>query len=349
MAKPTDYVSVTENSSLATSDVKGVQLVEAGTGLLKGPHFNVTVSAVATTDVITQSNALSLLLGETEGFRAAPGHEFVVAQIDTNSDRPPPWDPAGATIAANLVLDGTPQPFTLPGDYDSFSKTYFVTSTVVVVSVPKDGPVLLQVTDEGITQSFDLRAGTRGEDAVPQYYAGHVQATATADYPASGTVIVNPLGVSVERPYTVAFDFGDGVGASLEPWVPGDGWAAPGSAWLIFGGFSVSSDGFQNDVAAGQPPITFALDFPATFTLTMPDGTAIPAQPGGVANVETDVTGLSTPGEAYSVRFPVVETFDVGTLTVLPAGAITASFMEGDFPASWAQTPAPLTIPIDLA
>jgi hypothetical protein len=40
----------------------------------------------------------------------------------------------------------------------------------LVVSVPEGGTATLRVTDEGRTQSYDLRAGERGPDAIAGYY-----------------------------------------------------------------------------------------------------------------------------------------------------------------------------------
>lgn len=338
-AQAADYVAT---SSYVPLDLEGAETVSDG--WLMGPHFNITISAVATRPALEATEA-SVLQFEASGFKAARAHEFVIVQIDTDAGRPPPWDPTNATVTATLVVDGTEQPYDLPGGWNQTIGSYTTPTSLLLVSVPRNRDALLKVTDEGVTQTIDLRTGTRGEDAVALFYADHSQTLGTPDYSAAGTAFIHPFGVATERPFTVAFDFADDVWVSLAPWTPAGGWAVPGAAWLTFGGFSVTCDGI--DYSGAVPSISYTMDFPSTFTLTTADGTAIPAQPSTIEDVE--FTFPTVDPYPYGAHFGVPETFDVGTLTVFPSGPMTGLYSDGDTPAPWVQPPAPLVIPIDLS
>lgn len=319
-------------------------------GRLKGPHFNLRLAAVAVTDSLEPAESGAFLIAPAEGIRAARQHEFVLFELETSPDAPPPWDP-GATPPSAVVQVGEQQlPFILPGQWDDVTDTYLVQSTLYVLSVPKGAEPLLKVTDDAVTQTLNLRTGERGSDAVALYYAPRHQSLAVADYAAAGVVTTPANGVPVSRPYTVTFSMSDNVSADLSPWVPKAGWAAPGRAWLGFGGFTVSSDGLSFDPSLYQPLLKFSLDFATTFTLTLPDGTKVGAQPGTIESVEfDDLTSIGNVGfNGYEARFDVPVDFATGTVSILPAGTMTAAYAEGDFPADWSEPPTRLDVSVDL-
>lgn len=342
------YFQTTEMVQLDNGLVDGIKTVDDGQ--LKGPHFNLRMGAVAVTDSLDSTQAAALSLGDGDGVRAARKHEFVLVEFDTDSNSPPPWDPSTAPPTAVISVGDQQIPFTLPGSWDESIASFMVPFTVVAISVPVGTDPLLQVTDDKVTQTLNLRTGERGDDAVPLYYAPRHQDLDLPAYDAAGVVTTPANGVPVSRPYTVSFTMGDDVSGDLSPWVPDSGWAQPGRAWLGFGGFTVDSDGYTFDAAQFQPLLRFSLDFATTFTLTMPDGTKVQAQPGTIADVELDsLTSMTTIGfNGYEARFNVPSDFDTGTVSVLPAGNLVASYTEGDFPAAWTQPSAPLDVPIDL-
>jgi hypothetical protein len=90
--------------------------------------------------------------------------------------------------------------------------------TLLVVA-PVGAPIQLVVTDQGRTQSLDLRTGKRG-DAVAGFYTAY----AADDLELRSERRMDPDAGTL-------FASGD---LFLAPWTPANGWAPSGKAWLVF-------------------------------------------------------------------------------------------------------------------
>lgn len=252
--------------------------------------------------------------GLPEEVRAEDGDELVWASLSLggrqwrNSDRDVEW--AKIAVLAGGVRTTVSVPLTGAADPGAYADA-------VLVSVPAGAPVLLQLTDDGVTQSIDVRAGTRIDDARGTYprplqdqglrYAGN------GSYDGRTSVRFQALAD----------------GYSLEPWAPGLGWARDGRAWLAVRGLRVSG---------GDPQEELTLDPSRVISVLTPDGDVRAADSDRLpVNVSSGIV-------PHGVYLEVPASFRYGVLRFAPAG-----LKRGLDPVEWQRPPAPADFPISLS
>ncbi|GAB7046099.1 hypothetical protein [Catenuloplanes indicus] len=283
---------------------------ETGAAGLVGGH---ALLHVQETGVVTRlDDRTAARWGLPEPVRADDGDELVWASLSLggrswrNSDRDVEW----ARIA--VLAGGVRTTITVPLTASADSATY---ADAVLVSVPAGEPVLLQLTDDGVTQSVDVRAGRRVDDARGRYPRPVQQGGFR--YAGNGTIGGAPVRFQA---------FADGF--SLEPWAPGLGWARDGHAWLAVTRFRMSG---------GTPAAELTLDPALAVSVLTPDGTTRPAD---TDRVPVSPSSGITPHGLY---IEVPATFRYGVLRLSPA-----TLKHGLTPVTWQREPAPADFPIGL-
>jgi len=262
----------------------GVVDFEARRAELLGPDFVFQFDWQTVVQEITGDLALVWQLPSE--LKASPGNEFIVLHVPAKRDAPPVTSDPPTPYKAELDIGGAVR--TLQGGTTPDS--------IVVVSVPIGAPANLRVTASGRTQSLDLRTGQRGPDAVQLFYTRPSW---------SGTTELESLLAVNRQPCCAAIGFGK-FDVSLVPYAPGQGWAAPGRAWLRATASLQLLDLHPGDDA------TVSLDAAKSFTITVA-GKPVPALPrtlGAAANRPANIELL----------FPVPETLQSTTLTFKAVG-----------------------------
>lgn len=318
-AEPADFVATGIDDTMYSGD--GINAITPADGTFAGPHFRhlFTGSAVAETT--------SSLVPGAEDLGAAPGYEFVALFESPDPQTPEYGQDDDVTTA--VVVDG--QPRTLP-DKPSFGGGY-------LVSVPVGHSAQLVVTDAGRTQSFDMRTGRRGPDAVAGYYPPHSASVPAADAKLTDDAecdapIPTPTGSFSDCEVITTFEIPDGTGA-LDPWAPGLGWAENGRAWLVF-------PEAEYEARVAGMSVSYARSADSLLTLTLPDGTVVPGvstTPGG-----TNLWArTSTP-----LVFDVPASFTTGKLTLHPDGRLTRT-TDGVPAATWTKAPQAHTVEVTVS
>ncbi|WP_020579689.1 hypothetical protein [Actinopolymorpha alba] len=266
--------------------------------VLFGPHFSLAASWVVTQDSLSADDTRRLGLPDAQqGFRAADGHEFVMTclggAVTAEDGRwPRETDPE---LAASITIDGRTKKLAAdpkPG-------------TLILASVPKSGPAMLTITDEGRPLAMDLRTGRpTGDD--------YQILTMDVNESYEGTGQVNtPAGMrSLDVDITI-----DEI--TLEPYFPGLGWAKEGRGWLRVSVAQLGSDGVVG-ADSGVPVVGFFVDPGKTFVLDL-DGTKARPRSGRLVNASN--VGVASPtSAAYTAIFDVPESFRTGKLTITPDG-----------------------------
>jgi hypothetical protein len=192
--------------------------------------------------------------------------------------------------------------------------------------------VLVRVIDEGRAQSIDLRTGKPVD--VLAIYARPRHGYTNFGYKEPGTIrfagISRQLTTIITAPTTAQLS------VDLQPWIPKDGWAAPGRAWLVAGGLTAFSDSIEHhrDLA-----LFYDLDAAASFTLLLPDGSRIAAQPG-----EIDAGTRTGEITRFYVAFDVPDTFTAATLRLTPDGRVVGNRGK----ATWTTRPPAKEFPFTI-
>ncbi|MDR7276588.1 hypothetical protein [Catenuloplanes atrovinosus] len=269
---------------------------------------------VQETGVVTRLDRLTAQRwGLPEEVRADDGDELVWASLSLggrqwrNADRDVEW--ARLTVLAG----GVRTPITVPLTGSADPAVY---TDAVLVSVPAGAPVLVQLTDDGVTQSIDVRSGERIDDA-RGVYPRPVQEDGFR-YAGNGTI--NGVPVRFQA-------FADGY--SLEPWAPGLGWARDGRAWLAVKRFRVSG---------GTADVELTLDPARVISVLGPDGTVHRA---GTDRIPTSLSSGIIP---HGVYVEVPADFRYGVLRFAPA-----HLKRGLDPVTWQREPAAADFPIGLS
>lgn len=192
--KPADFIGVGWAPDTASHQL------DPELAYLSGPHFTVVFS--------------SLEISDTAGidYRAADGHEF----LELAHGSPVTYDPPDS-VTAKIVVDSRAHAVDLTE----------MTARGLVVSVQKGHTATLRVTDEGRTQSIDLRTTRRGHDAIPGYYPQVTLTWQNGEYSEIGKT--SSGGCRRQTNLIVSFDAKE---SAVLPWEPELGWAKPGRAWL---------------------------------------------------------------------------------------------------------------------
>ncbi|UGQ11521.1 hypothetical protein LO772_32870 [Yinghuangia sp. ASG 101] len=318
-AEPADFVATGIDDATYSGD--GIQEIAPAEGTFAGPHFRhlFTGSAVAKTT--------SSLIPGAEDLDAAPGYEFV-ALFESPDPQMPEYG-SNVDVTTTVVVDG--QPRALP-DEASFGGGY-------LVSVPVGHSAQLVVTDAGRTQSFDMRTGRRGPDAVAGYYPVRTASVPAADAKltddaACDAPIPTPTGSFSDCEVISTFEITDGTG-SLDPWAPGLGWADDGRAWLVF-------PKAEYEARVAGLGVSYARDADSLLTLTLPDGSVVP----GVSTTPGAInlwTRTSTP-----LVFDVPASFTTGKLTLHPDGRLSRT-IDGVPAATWTKAPQPHSVVVTVS
>lgn len=300
------------------------------------PHFGITQDQVLVGTSVPETQAAGLDLNDGKALSAKKGYELVVATF-RNVNRGAYAKDASATppTLAVLVGDTVTPVAALPAGPDAY--------LVVAVSVPTGKPVLLQVTDSGQTVSWDLRQGVYADDPVSQASAQLTTDTTQEDVGGSATSTGQVLIPSYlpgyypdeTGPVDVTLST-DGASFFLTPFIPGAGWAAAGTRWAVLSGFTVA---YSTDLSASQLSTT---EGNAAYSLTAPDGTAIPLSAGNVGStlLEYDLDG-------DYVVFAVPTAFTVGTFVFSPQAPLQGLSLGRIVTVAWTQVPVPLSVPVD--
>jgi hypothetical protein len=322
--QPADLVKVVDQHGPVRVD--GATGLPGTTGLLEAPHYWFGLRWLHHTDLISVEQNLQMRLtpnAATE-LRAAGGHEFVMAQMRQYVEGWPqiPGQPKPDVKAEIVVGDRPPVPLTRPP----------AGLDIILVSAPRGAPVLVRVIDEGRAQSIDLRTG-KPVDVLAIYARPRIGYT-TFGYKEPGTIRI--AGISRQLTTSILAPTTGELSVRLEPWTPKGGWAAPGRAWLVAGGLTAFSDSIERnrDLA-----LFYDLDAATSFTLLLPDGSRIAAQPDKID------AGTRT-GEAtrFYVSFDVPETFTAATLRLTPDGSVVGNRGK----ATWATRPPAKEFPLAI-
>lgn len=180
---------------------------DAAATWLRGPHFALALAESAGVSWVTDKAAVQFGTASNRGVRPGAGRELLVARFAT-APLPVPYD--GGNPVAEVVV----------GDEHRSLKGAVNAGSVIAVSVPVGGAASLSVTDEGRTQSVDLRTGAvsgRIDGYAEELYDGVSGMGGWINAPGIGKT---PVSLSLEL--------------KLAPFVPGRGWAAAGRAWLTY-------------------------------------------------------------------------------------------------------------------
>jgi hypothetical protein len=175
---------------------------------LRGPHFSIALVESAGVSWVTDQTAAKFRMADNRGIRPGNGRELLLARFDAPL-LPVPYG-TGSNPVAEVVVGAERR--SLTGDVNA--------RKVIAVSVPVGAPVSLSVTDEGRTQSIDLRTG-----AVSGRIDGYAEDLHTRISGMGGWI--NAPGVG-RTPVMLSLEL------KLAPFAPGRGWATAGRAWLTY-------------------------------------------------------------------------------------------------------------------
>lgn len=303
-----------------TSPGDQVRRIGRAAGAFAGPHFSWQFGLVQVTRTTPESGFAGKLA------QAAQGHEFIAVYAEPGALAQFRTEP-GDQVTAAVVADGTARP--LPAGVLAHSEG-------LLVSVPRGGTATLRVTDEGHTQSYDLRTGTRGPGAIAGYYrpqnvtfppsgAGY---TGTGTCPDIPYILGASLPCSVRIQLVIITD-----SASLQPWLPGLGWARRGHTWLLISDVTYLPDAAPITIAPGGG--SFTLQVRKSFAVRLASGIAIAARPE---------RGAFTATQPLLLAFSVPDSFTRGTLLIHPDGRLIVTGK----PDHWSKPPPVKRIPLTV-
>lgn len=301
--QPADLVKVVDQHGPVRVD--GATGIPGTTGFLEAPHYWFGVRWLHHTDRISVEQNLQMRLTDNPAseLRAAGGHEFVMAQLRqvVETSWPQIAGQPEPDVKVEVVVGDRP-PVQLARTPAGLA--------VIVVSAPRDAPVLVRVIDDGRAQSIDLRTG-KPVDVLAIYARPHTGHTPFG-YKEPGTIRMG--GISRQLTTSILAPPVSELSIALEPWIPKGGWAAPGRAWLVAGVLTASSDSIERNRDLG---LIYDLDAATSFTLLLPDGSRVAAQPD-----EIDAGTRTGEPTRFNVSFDVANTFTAATLRLTPNGSV---------------------------
>lgn len=296
-------------------------------GTLIGPHFHLRVLGIAVIEELSQRVAVALRLYETR--HAAEGQEFVIVTFDKVEDDTPwqrdPYEMWREMVSLTLEVGGRTRSVTT---YPRYMSNETAGPATLALSVPKGAPVTLRVTDDGRTQSMDLRTGRRGNDAIAAYYKPLPKLKVTAeDYEATAQVSV----LNSTRPVRLGVRFAQ-TEAYVGPWVRPGGWAQPGRWWVVlrwaevYTGFATAEQ-LSKEYERSRLYLSGEVHYAESFTLHSGGETY---QPTGANTI--DWTEVELPSVySYSVVFDVPEGWhEGGTLIFRPKVSLSADLLAAE-------------------
>lgn len=174
-------------------------------------------------------------VGEESAIKAPAGHELVAFTLQGGL----PGFMLTADDALTVQLVVGPKLVPVANLFDKFNNTtgrYLNEWEMFVFAVPAGAPVLLEVTDAGLTVAVDLRTGVPVLDDAWKANAGFRERWKIACEPRSGVFsrqFTTTPDATIE-PDTATLEIGltPDVASGLLPWVPTLGWAPNGQQWL---------------------------------------------------------------------------------------------------------------------
>jgi hypothetical protein len=203
-----EVLSTEYGRDLAAAGISNGHPFDATATWLRGPHFSIALAESAGVSWVTDQAAAKFGMAGNRGIRPGNGRELLVARFG-KAPLPVPYGTGGSPVA-EVVVGGERRGLT--GDINA--------RKVIAVSVPVGASASLSVTDEGRTQSVDLRTG-----AVSGRIDGYAE-DLRGDISGLGGWI-NAPGVG-KTPVMLSLEL------KLAPFAPGRGWAAAARAWLTY-------------------------------------------------------------------------------------------------------------------
>jgi hypothetical protein len=235
--------------------------------------------------------------------KPAAGYEFLcLEQGDSRVGGAYPVE-GNDKVSARVLIDRVSRP--LPN----------LPTSGLVISVPVGHPAILQVTDDGRTQSMDLRTGQRGDDAIAGYYHPHDLIIKSAKYDAKGRASFLGAGLDVGVQLSL-----EQLRGSVQPWIPGRGWAPDGKAWLELSGSHLRTWTTLSEKLTASNVWAFLtiywIDENRSFALTTGTGASI--RP--VKMPTPRVNDFFPIGSDLTLEFLVRDSFTAGDLYFRPVG-----------------------------
>jgi hypothetical protein len=298
---------------------------------LRGPHFMVDIDWIATGLMIKEKPTPEV--PALTARRATDGQELLLVAV--TSEQTTGQFPIGdKKLVTELVVDGKKTPLSmLPLAQPADGLPTLAEGALIVASVPREAPVELVVTDEGRSQSVDLRTGKRTASIDRYYGPAATLLLINTDVPLTFAGGAAPLHVA---DHSIP-EINDKV-AMLAPWIPEQGWAADGHIWLV----------------VPRPVLSTPLmDDMTGLRLTIDDATvfSVDGRPelGGTHQLETLAAEFAPVGDPLLV-FDVPADFNRGTFTMnLAAMGVTAMFYSGHRAVTLSPPPAPLTVSLSFS
>jgi hypothetical protein len=193
---------------LGAAGIDGGHQFDVAATWLRGPHFTLALAESAGVSLVTEKAAARLGMRSGRGVRSGDGSELVVARF------------AKAPLPVAPYKGGNPVVEVVVGAERRGVEGPVTAGTVIAVSVPVGAAATLRITDEGRTQSVDLRTG-----AVSGRIDGYAEDLSGRISGMGGWINASGIG---KTPVSLSLEL------KLAPFVPGRGWAAAGRAWLTY-------------------------------------------------------------------------------------------------------------------
>lgn len=271
----------------------GLAVTELTDALLVSPHQSIAFSGWAVAKELTgeQLSTAGVVIKDGQGLptpvhqmRAPEGHELLMVDAADAGVIPISRNDAMNKVSFTLVVGGVSRPL------GNSLFAYNVRDALLAV-VPAGAEVRLDLTDEGRTQSLDLRTGKRINAAAAFYPVREASVSPSEVWRYRG------------RTYTTV---SAGITSTLTPWSEEKGWAPVGRAWLT-GKVSatVTSVELPDTSKVVRTPAAITVDLGRDLRLS---GTGVPSRlfPAGTSLLAIDpANDPGIPEEAKSRTFTV--------------------------------------------
>lgn len=294
-----------------------------------GPHSYIVLKSAVVTDELDKAAAAAIK--QNDAVRAADGYELVYLSGESRSSDSA-WGSSRIAqtraVKLGVTVDGKARGFTLPAPAAG--------PWSILASVPKGKPAYLVVTDEGASQSIDMRSGKRTADARETFYLRNrfvdtktVSRAANVSLPSNYQPIYNGR-------YEIRVTGGKD-DAFLTDFTPSQGWAKPGRAWVLLSGIKIEqgpTQGYYN----------FILSTKSAYQLVLPDQSVV--RPVRDSRLTTWPPSASVTGT--SVIFDVASSFRTGTLKIDINGQWQSIGNSIPVTASWVAATQPAEVQLSF-
>ncbi|MBL7255344.1 hypothetical protein [Paractinoplanes lichenicola] len=270
----------------------GLPATELKDAFLVSPHQTIKFARWVAAPELTsdQLMAAGLEIKDADGFqvadqalRAPEGHELFIVDADNPDVIPMSQKDALKKVSFALVVGGKSR------DLGNSLSAYNLRDALLAV-VPAGAEVRLDLTDEGRTQSLDLRTGKRAVAVAAFYPLRQASAGPSERWRYRGSTYTSIIA---------------SLNARLSPWTEEKGWAPAGRAWLT-GKVSVSVGSLELPLTSKsvRTPATIQVDLGRDLRLS---GSGMPARlwPAGTTVFAADPLAPGLPEEATSRAFTV--------------------------------------------